>query len=635
MLRNPEGFQIGVRLLHLTSPPERVSEQRIFSPQNRQIIASTSLSTQVTVKLNSKLEWYSEAVLGRIKTLDSFTGKRSPLSYVFGPVFQSDHLTVRANYRKQGSGYLPVLGYFLGDRRGPTLDATLHLGSLSLTGSWLQTRNNVDHNPDSTDFFSRQAGGGFNWRLPARFSLSGSFSQIGLESRAPELGLRETGNRLYQISVNRPISRHNLRTSWQRSEIHVEGTRQVIQSVEMEDNFTWMRFTGGGAVRWQSVSGGQEKDSLFYRGSAQLGLRNFSLYGYLEQGKDIVNESLFSTNIVSTSVFGVSWSNPRTVNLRLEAFRSNLNTVLNPESIFFLGSNGLLPDNILNTSNNWSLYLRMTRQLGWGEPMIFDRGGVFRAEAPLTGTLAGYVRLQTMGGESGASQVCLVSDFGHRVMTDENGHFQIPEIPKGLRSVKLDLDRLPADLSPVGSEKIEVAIQPDQLSRVELEVEPLQFFEGYVKDDEGNPPTEGAVVRLTPGERFTTTDQEGWFGFFNLPEGDYEVELVADRLSEKVRPDSLRKLQVLLRYGMFVDPVLITFQHLIPQPKPIRKVLTADRNVKQPLRAPVVQRSSGGRRVITSTDGENDSQASAEPSVKSKRNTIVASTAVDTARSVK
>jgi hypothetical protein len=242
-------------------------------------------------------------------------------------------------------------------------------------------------------------------------------------------------------------------------------------------------------------------------------------------------------------------------------------------------------------------------------------------EAPLTGTLAGYVKLHTFGGELGAGDVWLVADTGQSVKTDANGYFQIPEVVQGPRVVKIDLDRLPADFDPPEKKELTVDVRSGQLSRIDLAVTPLEGIDGDITDSSGAPAAEGIAVELLPKGEYTSTDSDGRFGFYNLQEGDYEIRVMEPTLPENAKLVSPLSAKAEVRYGKTAAPVEFAYAIVLPGPKPSKKVLTdrparavpAARPSSQFKSRPQSQQNSqpkqsatpGQRRVIIRTTADN------------------------------
>ena len=220
------------------------------------------------------------------------------------------------------------------------------------------------------------------------------------------------------------------------------------------------RFSLSGAVRWQRSVSGERRDSLFFRGGVQFQVRNVSLYSYLEQGKDQANSTLFATNAVATLVVGLSWQAPRGLSVQVEAFRNQFNSNLNPASIFVLASQGIPVDLTLSRFNNWSAYLRVTRHFGWGERLDVDQSGNVRQQAPITGKVAGFVRLRTMAGNLAAPNVTVKLPSGKQALTDEKGYFEFADVPQGTLWAAVDIDSLPSEFNPADPEQASVLVRP-------------------------------------------------------------------------------------------------------------------------------------------------------------------------------
>jgi hypothetical protein len=571
-------LKTGFRYLHLTSSKDSVLEKVSFFPVNRQFVRSDSLTAQTSILLPRHLEWYTETGWNNAAALGDSGNRSSTFSFVTGPTWTTPHVVIQANYVRQGIGYLPLLGYFLGDRRGPAAQSIVRLGRFDFSGSWSQSSNNLEENQNATKFFSRQSSSGMNVRLPLSFSLGASYSKVNLQTTVPDQSPQFSNNRLVNISLSRPVFNHNLRASVQQLDLQLPGMNERLRFAELEDTFHWKRFSFGGATRWQRAVSDSRKDSLFIRGNGQMQLGNFSLYGYLEHGKDLANATVFATSIVSTSVVGLAWQAPRHLAVQLEAFRNNFNSNLNPASIFILASQGIPIDTTLSRTNNWSVYLRVNRHFGWGENLSANPDEIVRRQAPLTGWISGFVRLRVLTGNFGASHVTLKLDFDKSATTNDDGYFEFLEVPEGIHTVALDVDSLPSNYNPSDPEQAQVLIRPNQPARAELAVTPLQSIAGTISDDAGNPAPEGVVVRLDPQGKYTTTDKQGRFGFYDLPEGDYTVVLEENSLPENARATTAASAPVQIRFGANADSA-VHFEYRIepPEPKPLRNVLQGQR----------------------------------------------------------
>ncbi len=565
-------LEVGFRYLHLQTGNQSLSDEKVFFPINRRFTAADTLTAQSNVKIFSALRWYTETGWSSARSSEFTSDQVSQGSFLTGPSFQSSRAIFHANYVRQGLGYLPVLGYYLGDRRGPSADGVLRLWRFDLSGSWGQLRNNLERNPSVPSFFSRQASGGLSIRLPYRFALSGSASKINLESRTGNESPLLNKNRQINFSLSRPLFQHSLRATAQQIDTSSQGAVQRLRFAEIEDTFHWSRYSIGGAARWQHLASDQRRDSLFFRGSFQTQFRSLTAYGYLENGQDLANSTLFAKDVFSTSVVGLSWSAPRAVTFQFEAFRNNLNSKLNPSSIFVLSGQGVPIDSTLSRYGNWSVYARVSYDIGWGDPLITDGNGEIQKQVPLVGTVAGVVKLRTMTGTFGAPGVAIRLDSARSAATDTYGYFAIGDVPEGTHDVSVDLDRLPANYDVGAETSFTAVIRPDQVTRTEFTLVPVQSITGSVQSASGEVP-EGIEIRLLPIGRVTTTDKAGRFGFFDLPEGDYVVQLSGSDLPENARIISDDKYPIAVRYRTNNAPLEFIYEIVQPPPKPLRKVL--------------------------------------------------------------
>ena len=577
-----ERLKIGFRYLHLNSLEKEmsVSEVNAFSSLGRRVTRSDSFTMAATTKLGKGLEWFTEGGWNYAKQPGSSAVRNVPFSFLTGPSWSIPHFTLRASYVSEGVGYLPILGYFLGDRRGENVDAVFQAGRLTFSGFLGRSRNNLERNPEVPDFSSRQKGGSMQIRLPMAFSLAASVSKLSLLTSSAGLESKWNDNLQFSVSLSRPLFRHTLRADMQQMDIQSDGSRQQLRLFEIEDTYNWSRFTVGGAVKWQHASSSERRSSVFLRGTAQVNFRGLSAYAHIEHGKDIANSTLFATSTVGTSVAGVSWEAPHKMSVQVEFLRNITNTNLNPASIFFLNGQGIPLNPTLARSRNWSIYVRLTRRVVWGERLLVDdRRGVVQRQASLTGTLMGQAKLHTMEGDFPAASISLTLDSGRETKTDDQGYFKFLKVPEGQHSIALNLDQLPADLNPSGQTEISVVVSPEKTTMVDFELLPLRNFTAKVQDLTDKPAPEGVVIRLLPVDRYTTTDQYGQFGFYNLPEGDYIVELQEKSLPEYGQLASARSMPVVLRHGSAPPEINFVYQIVLPAPKPIERILLDEHRI--------------------------------------------------------
>jgi hypothetical protein len=134
--------------------------------------------------------------------------------------------------------------------------------------------------------------------------------------------------------------------------------------------------------------------------------------------------------------------------------------------------------------------------------------------------------------------------------------------------VALSLAELPADFDPGDLQRTRVTVQARRPVRADFEVLPLLTIVGSVNGPDQTP-LEDIVVRLAPGSRYTTTNKDGDFTFYNVREGDYEVALDA-----KTLPDG----------GALVSPAAVTARVRVGVPAPSAAFRFAVRTGRKPIR---------------------------------------------------
>jgi hypothetical protein len=90
-------LETGVRLLRLTTKEQDLDGNSFFFPAGRSFLSADNLTVYTAYSLSEHFRWYGEATATRAKTIDGQpTGQ--PISYFFGPAWESPRFTVRANY---------------------------------------------------------------------------------------------------------------------------------------------------------------------------------------------------------------------------------------------------------------------------------------------------------------------------------------------------------------------------------------------------------------------------------------------------------------------------------------------------------------------------------------------------------
>ena len=532
-----EKLEIGVRAIHLSTGGDALGldapSSNLFAP-GQDFQSSSILSSTALYKLSSQLQFYGEADLSATSGSVAFpNARRSPYSFTAGPVWKTRKLTVKANYIRQSSSYLPVAGYFLGDRAGPYVEAEYKpIEAIELFGSASKYRNNIDNSAGLPTFRSNSTSAGASFALPYRFSLSGQLSTINYSVAQPGDPLSLSYNRQIIGSLTRPIFNHHLRLSYRDLNLTSDGRFERQRSAEIEDVVQIKKLSLGAAVRDQRLNTEEKKDTLFFRGSAQTQYKRVSAYAYVEHGNDLANRTVFLTNTFNTTVVGGAVRVTKQWNVQFEASKSQLNIDLNPENIFLLQNQGAFVTNAVAGLNQWTAYFRVSKSLHWGHGLPSGDIDRYTAEQlPIIGSIEGTVREQRLEGSGPAQGVPVVLDDGTIVTTNEEGLFRFSRVSEGRHTVSLAVNQLPAEYDLGARPETAIEVKARRVSTAELSVTPLVSFTGKIIAPTGTA-LDGVIVKLLPTDRYTTPTPDGRFGFYNLREGEYDVAIDPKSLPE-------------------------------------------------------------------------------------------------------
>src|SRR5439155_743537 len=158
-------------------------EHHAFYPAKRQFTSANTLGVQALYSMSKHIRFYGEAGISAASEsldLESSTPTTSrPFSLLAGAVFDTQKITVRANYASQGSTYLPLVGQFNGDRRGPFAEIRYRpIKSVEMFAAASKYRNNLEERSDITTFHSTSQSAGVSVALPWKLNLSGQLSEI-------------------------------------------------------------------------------------------------------------------------------------------------------------------------------------------------------------------------------------------------------------------------------------------------------------------------------------------------------------------------------------------------------------------------------------------------------------------------
>jgi hypothetical protein len=560
-------FWIGGRFLQLASSAANIAAYPSLFPPGRDAGLVRTASAQALYVPQKQVKLYAEA------SRPVAIAAPEIVSTAAGIAVETTPFTLRANYVTQGMLYLPLAGYHAGDRRGPFAEARLRpWKKLELFGSANAYRNNLENDPRVSQMNTSGASGGVSASLPGNLWASGQISSVRFTSTAPAGNALDSRNRQLSATLSRVIRRHSLHLTLRDIRLEQTAGPERQRSTEVEDMFQVKQIFVGGGVRWQQSAATERRNSLFYRGSLQGRLGRLTAFANIELGKDLPNATVFSTDTYSTTVVGGSIRLIRDWNVQAEVFRNRMNIALNPENLFVLQNGGEAVNLNLASLNQWSLFFRLTKHLKWGRSLPAASPGQPSADvAPLVGTVVGIVRIKTLSEARPAAGIPITLDGGRSTTTGSDGAYRFADVPEGLHQVALAAAELPADLDPGGLAQTHIAVRARRLTPADFEVLPLLAISGSVASAEGVS-RESILIRLLPGSRYTTTDADGRFAFYNVREGDYELALDEKTLPENAVLRSPAIAPVAIRFGAPVAPVDFSFA-IVVHAKPVRKVL--------------------------------------------------------------
>jgi len=565
---------LGARLMHFSNNLTALASMPSLLTESSPLRTATTLMVDGLYTIAGPLKWYGEATWSASEqNVPNLATRRTPFSTLAGPLVETKHFKLRANYTFENTSYFPLLGYNLGDRQGPFGEVTLRpVSGLEVYGSASEYQNNVAADPTAPSFRSTSESAGASLQLPARFSLNGQLTLLDLDSRLNSGSpWDKSKNQQETVTLGRAFAHHNLQVSARDFKQISDISPQRQRSAEIQDTLHVKHLVLGAGVKVQRLVSDDSRTNLLYRGMVQLNVKRLSVFANIETGSDLQNRTLLATNTISTTVVGASWNVGRQWEFQAEAFRNNLLTTLNPQSIFVLQGQGVFVPGTLAALNQWSIYFRMSRKLQWGKAgMVADLGQYAIARVPLKGSLEGFVMERLIAGNRPAEGVPVSLDGSRTAVTGADGRFHFSEVPEGAHNVGLALLELPADFDPGPNKEKGVVVYPNKLARSDLDVIRLVSLQGKVS---GPPdvPVENIVIRMAGTQRYTTPDSDGNFYFYNLREGDYTLAVDQKTLPEYAVMDQPDSISVTALQGRAAEPVNFRFEVHAPE-KAVRKV---------------------------------------------------------------
>jgi hypothetical protein len=573
---------LGARLLHFSNDLAGLRSMPGLLTQSS-FTNATTLSVNSLYTVAGSLKLYGEATWSVAGQEKSYSGAKSvPFSIVAGPIWESQAFTVRANYVSQSSAYFPLLGYYLGDRAGPFGELKYRpFSRVEIYGSASGYRNNVGNDPRLGTFRSTSESAGVSLQLPSRISVTANLLFLNLTTR-PDSATpwAKSTDQQRSITASRSFAHQSLQFTVREFRDASPATFQRQRSGEIEDHIHLRHLTIGGGARIQRMTANPSRTTVFYRGSAQFQHGRFSAYANFEAGNDLQNRTLFATNTISTTVFGASVRIGKSWEFQAEAYRNNLVTELNPQSIFVLQGQGVYVPGTLAALNQWSTYFRLTRRIHWGKAVAVDLSQYSAVLTPLKGSIEGFVKERISGGDQPAEGVTVTIDQGRAAMTDANGRYRFAEVPEGPHKVALALHELPAEFEAGKIIESAFMVLPAKTARADLEVIRLALIQGTVRGPKDES-LEKIIVRIAGTDRYTTPNAKGNFYFYNMREGDYTLTLDEKTLPQLAVLRGSETASVAVRIG--VQPAMVVLQFETSKPeKTVRQIV-----IDHPAPAPI------------------------------------------------
>jgi hypothetical protein len=565
---------LGARYMHFSNDLAALRKTPYIGSQTLNLTSASVLSADASYKIAKPLVLFAETEWSAADMEKPAASTRSvPFSVIAGPVLDTPALTVRANYILESSSYFPLIGYYLGDRRGPFGEFRVRpVKRIEVYGSASRYENNVARDVTLPTFRSLTESAGATVRLPGDINLLGQLTLLDLDTRQNGASSwQRATNRQRSVMLTRSIHGHSLRLTARDFVLQSAIGPQRQRSESIEDIFHAKRLIFGGGIKLQHFDATDSRTSLYYHGLAQVQIKRLALHADVESGKDLQNRTLFATNAIGTTIVGASVSLNREWTFEAEAYRNYLTTELNPQSIFVLQGQGVSLPGTLATLNQWSLYFSVTRRLHWGSAgrsVDLMRSEV--RQTSLKGSVDGFVREEEGRGDLGVEGIVVMLDQGRSVTSDSAGHFHFAEVPEGVHRIGLSMEELLADFDPGPHKEGAVAVAPGKAARADLEVIRLATIHGQLNGPQ-DASLDTVVIRLAGSGRYTTPDAKGNFNFYNVRQGRYTVAIDEKTLPQYAALTSPATVEVAVNSA---TPAAVRFQFEIRLPdKPVRRIV--------------------------------------------------------------
>jgi hypothetical protein len=575
--KTSEKLKVRSTVARISTDLRALAEEPYFLSEKRRFRSSVQSVTSALWQPLKPLKLFGEAGFAAVPSVN---GQPAParVSGVGSAEYEAGRWLVRGQYQREGAAFMPLAGYFLGDRQGPSGEVRFQATrSVTLFGSAARMSNNIENLEDVPSLRSTSATAGISAQLPGRFFAIGNYSIIGLRFRlTKDEAPSNTENRLAMLSLMKPLGRHNLRFSWREMSLRTPGNPSRMRSLELEENATFRRFTVGGGTRVDSRLGADPLSTYYFRGNFQVHINRLSAYAFGEIGRDRLNQTLFVANQMSTTVIGISSPINRDWTFSAELVRNSLKSELNQTNLFLLSTQGVPLTAVMDGLNRWNVFFRMSRTFRWGQglPARMDSRGLDQIY-PVLGSVEGVVREVGLQDGAPAAGVPVSLDGVRTEVTDQNGCYRFADVPQGEHVVQLPPRELPAEFDPASAVERRVTVAARRASRVDFDVVKLSSVTGKIVSPTGVAVSD-IVIRLAGGSRYTTPDTDGSFAFYNLPRGIYEAVVDVSTLPADCRPTTPLRMRFMLERDAPPPDLLFAIER-VAEIKKVRQVLLTSR----------------------------------------------------------
>ncbi|MCC7497217.1 MAG: hypothetical protein IT160_06545 [Bryobacterales bacterium] len=586
-----EALQFAGEVDAVTTQPDTGLDRPYLLQPGRRYARAGQASVMASWKPREHFRLFGEAAYTGGKPFDKTTVAPSPWNALLAAEYDNGRLAGRASYARQTAGYMPVAGYYTGDRGLTYAEGRVRpWRRVDLYASAGSQTNNFEHNPAVWTFRSKTVNTGASVEAIGGVNVAVQISRMELTSDAPGGERTLTANGQLMLMASKSYGRYSSRFSWQNFDMRYGGKTSEQGALEGEQSVRLGRWTSSAAVRYGTSQAQERRNSIFIRGMVQGQFRRVTVHAFTESGRDLANDTLFAMNQLQTSVAGFSTPIGRRWNFQAEVLRTRIATALNPQSAFVLASHGVPVSMALGGLNRVNVFFRLTRSLSWGGPSPVSLAARNLAGVtPVSGTIEGIV---TEGGAAAIAGIPIVLDGYRRAFTDANGRYRFSDVLQGNHQIELSPRELPAEYNPAASNLASIYVRSARTERRDFQVVRLSSLRGQVLAPP-NSKLDEVVIHLGGSRRTTTPDEDGRFAFYNLPAGDYVVTLDESTISEDRRLVGPAKAAVTLEAGaepveaiFSLEPVVVT--------KKVRQVDLRSQIPKRP--GPAERSVAGGTR---------------------------------------